>query len=106
MTLNPKESVIVWSITKHGHYRRQYGEIFERDLGSATVVRLRPGRGSRVPRGSVGSVVVGVGDAPACPRSMTPRQADDEPEDRGTQHDPGHSDGALAQVEDLLQWRY
>jgi adenylate kinase family enzyme len=42
MTLNPRESVIVWSITKHGHYRRQFGEIFESGThGSAAVVRLR-----------------------------------------------------------------
>ncbi len=41
-SLNPEESVIVWSLTKHGHYRRMYGDAMaDPAYGHLTFVRLR-----------------------------------------------------------------
>jgi adenylate kinase family enzyme len=48
MSLNPERSVIVWSITKHSHYRRQFAELLAGDRhGAAEVVRLRSRRAIR-----------------------------------------------------------
>jgi adenylate kinase family enzyme len=48
LSLNPERSVIVWSITKHRHYRRQYGEMLANGAYEpATVIRLRSRRAVR-----------------------------------------------------------
>ncbi len=45
LSLNPERSVIVWSVTRHRHYRRQYGDLFsDPATGDRRMVRLRSRR--------------------------------------------------------------